>query len=136
MELRSLEENSVAGVTQVLRPAILFPATKCDKQSIRRHGNFCKATVTKAHPQTHTRDIDMYRCGWSVCLCIYSKTWKCSLLSPDDRRSETVVCTCTHTGTHTNTHTLTGAALLWHVQLWQLVFLRPLTLCDDSETGR
>lgn len=40
------------------------------------------------------------------------------------------------TQVHTQTHTLTGAALLWHVQLWQLVFLRPLTLCDDSETGR
>lgn len=50
--------------------------------------------------------------------------------TPDDRRAENAACTCTHTGTHT----LTGAALLWHVQLWQLVFFRPLTLCDDSET--
>lgn len=47
----------------------------------------------------------------------------------------------THTGTHTP-HTVTGAALLWHVQLWQLVFLSDLSPCvmtqrqGDERTGR
>lgn len=91
----------------MLRPVISFPATKWDNQSIKRQHNFLrKPQSTHAHTLTNTRieHIDIHRYGWSVCLCIYSKTWKCSLLSPDDRRSETVACTCTHTGTHTNTH--------------------------------
>ena len=87
---------------------------------------------THTHTHTHT---------YSDGLCVFVLTARLGdvpLLPPNDRRSEAAACTCTHAGTHTHTHThtLTGAALLWHVQLWQLVFLRPLTLCDDSETGR
>ncbi|KAK9526893.1 hypothetical protein VZT92_015567 [Zoarces viviparus] len=39
-ELRSLEELSGVWVTQVSRPAISFPATKRDNQSIKRQSNF------------------------------------------------------------------------------------------------
>ncbi len=126
-ELRSLEELSAAGVKQVSRPTVSFRYKM--RQPINKVADplLEEATVARVHAHIHR---------WSMCLCIYSKTWKPSVLSPVDRRSETAACTCTHTGTHTNTQALTAAALLWHVQLWQLVFLRPLALCDDSETGR
>lgn len=73
-QLRSLEEFCAAGVTQVLRPAISFPARKCDNQSIKRQSRLWRKGAT----MERTHIVIWWR---SVRLCIYSKTWKCSLLS-------------------------------------------------------
>lgn len=115
------------GVTQVLRPAILLPATECDTRSIKRRLSLrgtAKARARSGAVTAHGAFVFTVTLG------------HIPPLPPGDRGRETAACSSIRTGTRTSTRILTGAALLRHVQVWQLVFPHHTRSCAMTQTGR